>query len=291
MDTGGTFPSLSNGAESGLSQGGASAKGRTIQSLERALDLLDILAHADGELTLGEIAARSRLNNSTCHHLLATLVKRGYVGRNRRNRAYFLGGRLTELSDRRIKQFNLAALAAPELKQLGDVTGESVHLAVLQGSALVTLAKLESRLPVRVGADDISKTNAAHATATGKAILAWLPESEIGRVIAANGLTRFTERTIITIPALMEELRLVRRNGCAVDNEEFQPGVVCIGAAIRDHAGAVAGSVSCSMPAMRAKARPREQVKSAVKNCAAAISERLGGAKTLAGQKRNPSTT
>jgi IclR family transcriptional regulator, acetate operon repressor len=88
----------------------------------------------------------------------------------------------------------------------------------------------------------------------------------------------------VTISALMEELRLVRRNGCSMDNEEFQPGVVCIGAAVRDHAGAVIGSISCSMPAMRAKAKSREQAKAAVKLCAAAISERLGGVKNLAGQ-------
>jgi IclR family transcriptional regulator, acetate operon repressor len=284
MDAGVTFPSPADAAASGgLPQEiGAGKGGRTIQSIERALDLLDILA--DGELALGEIAAKSHLNNSTCHHLLATLVKRGYVGRNRRTRAYFLGGRITELSNRRLKQFNLVDIASPELKQLSDATGESVHLAVLQGSVLVTLAMLESRLPVRVGADEAAKAHAAHATATGKAILAWLPEPEIARVIAANGLTRFTERTIVTISALMEELRLVRRNGCSVDNEEFQPGVVCIGAAIRDHAGAVIGAISCSMPAMRAKAKLREQVKVAVKACAAAISERLGGAKALAGQ-------
>jgi IclR family acetate operon transcriptional repressor len=275
-----TLPALADGAAGGVFQD-AVKTGRTIQSIERALDLLDILADADGELALGEIAAKSKLNNSTCHHLLATLVKRGYVGRNRRTRAYFLGGRITELSNRRLKQFNLADIATPELKQLADATGESVHLAVMQGAALVTLVKLESRLPIRVGADDISKTNAAHATATGKAILAWLPEPEIARVIAANGLSRFTERTIVTISALMEELRLVRRNGCSMDNEEFQPGVVCVGAAIRDHAGAVIGAISCSMPAMRAKAKSREQAKAAVKQCAAAISERLGGVKPL----------
>jgi IclR family transcriptional regulator, acetate operon repressor len=282
VSAGFTFPTLVDGAvENRFPE---SKTGRTIQSIERALDLLDILAGASGELALGEIAAKSKLNNSTCHHLLATLVKRGYVGRNRRTRAYFLGGRITELSNRRLKQFNLADVAAPELKQLAEATGESVHLAVMQGSALVTLTKLESRLPIRVGGDDISKTNAAHATATGKAILAWLPEPEIARVIAANGLLRFTERTIVTISALMEELRLVRRNGCALDNEEFQPGVVCIGAAIRDHAGAVIGAISCSMPAMRAKAKSREQIKAAVKLCAAAISERLGGVKPLAAQ-------
>lgn len=253
--------------------------GRTIQSIERALDLLDILAGANSEMALHEIAAQAGLNNSTCHHLLATLVKRGYVGRNRRARSYFLGSRITELSQSRLKQFSLTEVAMAELRQLNQLTGESVHLAVLQGYALVTLAKLDSRLPVRVGSDEVGKANASHATATGKAILAWLPEPEIARVIANNGLPRFTEKTIGTIVGLMEELRLTRRNGYAIDNEEFQPGVVCIGAAIRDHAGAVIGSVSCSMPLMRAKGKLREKVKAAVKQSAAAISERLGSPK------------
>ena len=252
---------------------------RTIQSIERALDLLDILATGDSELALHELATRSGLNISTCHHLLATLVKRGYVGRNRRTRSYFLGARITELSNSRLKQFNLTDIAMPELRQLNETTRESVHLAVMQGHALVTLAKLESRLPVGVGSDEIGKTNAAHATATGKAILAWLPEAEIARVIASHGLPRFTEKTIGTIAGLMEDLRLTRRNGYAIDNEEFQLGVVCFGAAIRDHAGAVIGSISCSMPQMRAKGKERDKVKSAVKLCAAAISERLGGVK------------
>lgn len=269
----------SDGAPSRATAVDRTKGGRTIQSIERALDLLDILATGDCELALHEIAARAGLNNSTCHHLLATLVKRGYVGRNRRTRSYFLGARITELSNSRLKQFNLTDIAMPELKQLNETTRESVHLAVMQGHALVTLAKLESRLPVRVGSDETGKTNAAHATATGKAILAWLPEPEIARVIASNGLPRFTEKTIGSIAGLMEDLRLTRRNGYAIDSEEFQPGVVCIGAAIRDHAGAVIGSISCSMPQMRADGKARDKVKTAVKLCAAAISERLGGTK------------
>jgi IclR family acetate operon transcriptional repressor len=277
MKAGANMQPLDTGVE-GIGALVQSAKsGRTIQSIDRALDLLDILAAADGELALGEIATKAGLNSSTCHHLLATLAKRGYVGRNPRGRTYFLGGRITELSNRRLKQFNLIDIAMPELRHLNVETGESVHLAVMQGNALVTLAKLDSRLPVRVGSDETGKANAAHATATGKAILAWLPEAEIARVIANNGLTRFTEKTIGTIADLMEDLRHVRRNGYAIDREEFQPGVVCVGVAIRDHAGAVIGSISSSMPAMRATANSVESVKTAVKACAMAISERLGG--------------
>ena len=253
---------------------------RTIQSVDRALDLLDILAAASGELPLHEIALRAELNVSTCHHLLATLARRGYVGQVGRSRSYYLGGRISELSEARIKQFNLVDVAMAELRRLNQETLESVHLAVLQGHALVTLAKLDSRLPIRVGSDESGKTNAAHATATGKAILAWLPEPEIARVIAHTGLQHFTDKTIASISELMEALRLVRRYGYAVDNEEFQPGVVCIGAAIRDHAGAVIGALSCSMPRMRAEGEHEAKVIAAVKSCSTAISERFGQPKS-----------
>jgi len=252
---------------------------RRIQSVDRALNLMDVLAEAPGALSLNELASRAGLNVSTCHHLLATLVHRGYVGRTSRGRDYSLGPRITELSQLRLRQFSLVDIAMPELRRLNEQTLESAHLAVLQGNALVTLAKLDSRLPIRVGTDDAAKTNAAHATATGKAILAWLPEAEIARVIAATGLLRFTERIIATIAELMENLRLVRRNGYAADLEEFQPGVVCLGAAIRDQAGAVIGSISCSMPRMRAEGAHLAKVEAAVKACAAAISERFGSPK------------
>lgn len=252
---------------------------RTIQSVDRALDLLDALAKASGELTLGDIAGRTGLNASTCHHLLATLARRGYVGQTPKRGGYFLGPRVTELSELRIKQFNFVDLAMPALRELNVTTRESVHLAVLQGRALVTLAKLDSLQPVRVASDDTAKANAAHATATGKAILAWLPEAEIARVIAETGLARFTDRTIASIVLLMEELRMVRRNGYAVDDEEFQPGVYCIGTAVRDHAGAVIGAISCSMPKSRVDGLHDEQVNTAVRTCAEAISERFGSPK------------
>lgn len=253
------------------------AKGpRTVQSVERALELLKILGESHGELSLSEIASKADLRAPTCHHLLATLAKHGFVGRSPRTRSYYLGSRITELSNQRLKQFSLVDVAMPHLRSLNDMTLESVHLAVLQGHALVTLAKLESKLPIRTGSDETGRSDAAHATATGKAILAWLPEAEIARVIAHTRLHRFTDKTISTISDLIEDLRNVRRKGYSVDNEEFQPGVVCIGAAIRDHSGAVIGSVSSSMPSMRAEGEHLEKVKGAVQACVGLISERYG---------------
>ncbi len=158
----------------------------------------------------------------------------------------------------------------------------------MQGHELTTLAKLDSSHPIRVATDTAGKANAAHATATGKAILAWLPEMEIARVIAEKGLTSFTDRTITNIADLMEDLRLVRRNGYALDREEFQPGVVCVGSAIRDHSGAVIGSIGCSMPEMRASEELLDKAEHAVRECAKTLSELLGSPAEILPEQPGP---
>ena len=249
---------------------------RTIQSVDRALDVLEALAESGEELPLREVAARTDLNVSTCHHLLATLVKRGYAGRSRLGRLYFIGNKVLELSNRRFSQFNIVEMAMPELRRLNQEIDEVVYLSAMQGYELVTLAKLDSSHPIQVRANATSESTAAHATATGKAILAWLPEVEIAKVIAENGLRRYTDRTITNIEDLMEELRHVRRNGYASDNEEFQPGVVCVGSAVRDHHGAVIAAVSSSVPEMRATDELVEKIRAGVRSCARELSVQLG---------------
>ncbi len=270
------FDGSKTGSGSGKASGNVGA-GRTVQSVERAFDILELLAGAEREMQLREITELSGFNPSTCHHLITTLVKRGYVGQNPRGRTYFISNKVLELSSSRLRQFDITGIASPILKKLAQLTGESVHLEALQGYELTTLAKLDSTRPVRVGIDGPGKANAAHATATGKAILAWLPETEIARLISEKGLTRFTEKTITDIAGLMEELRLVRRNGFALDNEEFQPDVTCVGSAIRDHAGAVIGSISCSIPTLRAQGDHLEAVTKAVRAATANLSELIGG--------------
>jgi len=256
------------------------AERHSIQSVDRAMRLLEAIAEAGGECSLTELSQRTQLNISTCHHLLSTLVNRGYVAKVPVRRTYALGARILFLSNACLT-VDLPARAAPLLAQINEKTGETVHLAVLQGDAMMKVAKRESRHPVRVDTGTLGKTDAAHATATGKAMLAWLPEDDMRRVLS-HGLTRFTPKTICEWPSLIEALRHVRRNGYAVDDEEYQPGVICIGAAIRDHNGAVVGAISASTPTMRANdehlSLVREQVCSAVR----ALSAELGGPGTQA---------
>jgi IclR family acetate operon transcriptional repressor len=243
----------------------------SIQSVDRALLLLETIADAGGEATLTELSVRTGLNISTCHHLLATLIRRGFAAKVQRH--YALGARILTLGHA-CMQVDLPRRAEPFIDRLNRVTGETVHLAVLQGDTIATLIRRDGRHAVRVDTGNVGQSDAVHATATGKAMLAWLPEDEIRRL--TGEMRVFTERTITDFPAFVEELRQVRRAGYAMDREEFQPGVICIGAAVRDYAGAVVAAISASMPTMRASDEHVAMVRDAVMAAARDLSAAFG---------------
>ena len=274
---------VGNGGETGgpfsQADAGVAADGKrrrdSVQSVDRALALIDALAGSSGSLQLTELAERTQLNISTGHHLLATLVKWGYVARAP-GRRYALGARGLHLAQSFLKQVDLPRRAQPHLERISEETGETVHLAVLQGDAVVTLLKREGRYPVRVDTGSLVAADAAHATALGKAMLAWLPEHEIRRIIALRGMAKFTVHTIASVDAMIEELRLVRRHGHAVEREEHQPGVTGVGAAIRNHLGAVVGALSVSAPSQRASEAHLSRMRDSVTTAARMLSGEFG---------------
>jgi IclR family transcriptional regulator, acetate operon repressor len=248
----------------------------SIQSVDRALSLLEALAEAGGEAALTELSRRTSLNVSTCHHLLSTLVNWGYVAKVPGRRSYALGARVLYLGQACLRQVDLPRRAQHHIDRINAVTGETVHLAVLQADNIVTLMKREARHAVRVETSSLGKSDAPHATASGKAMLAWLTEDHIRRILDQQKMRRFTDKTITDYVTFIEELRHVRRNGYAMDREEFQPGVICVGSAIRDHAGAVVGAISASMPAMRATDEHLALVRSEIIAATSAINAELG---------------
>ena len=246
----------------------------SIQSVDRALFLLETIAEAGGEATLTDLSVRTGLNISTCHHLLATLIQRGFAAKVPGRRLYALGARILYLGHACL-QVDLPRRAQPFLEAINAATGETVHLAALQGDQVVTVARREARHAVRVDSGPIGKVDAPHATSLGKAIMAWLPEDEMKRLVA-HGMKRFTENTITEFPALIEDLRHVRRNGYAIDREEILPGVICIGAAVRDQAGTVIGAISASTPTMRATEEHLGLMRSEIVAAARAMSALFG---------------
>ena len=253
-----------------------SSGGRIIQSVDRAMDLLEALAGQAGEYGLNEVSSRAGLNPSTCHHLLSTLTNRGYVRQDPRTKMYFLGNKILELSQAKSRQTDLIRIATPILRMLTDETGETCVLAKLHGRELSVLSSVNSPKMVHVDGGVAARSNAAHATATGKAILAWLPEGEIAAIIADKGMTKFTEKTITSLADFLGELAMVRRHGYAIDEEEFQTDVVCIAAAIRTHSGTVIASIGCTLPKLRATEERLKMIKEQVKSAARTLSQELG---------------
>ncbi|MFV0297814.1 MAG: IclR family transcriptional regulator, partial [Hyphomicrobiaceae bacterium] len=141
--------------------------------MDRAITLLELLAGSHGGCSLTDLAQSAQLNISTCHHLLATLMRTGYVAKVPGQRTYALGARVLHLSHSFLRQVDLPGRAEPVLESLCKLTGETVHMAVLQGSRVVTVAHKKSPQAVRVDVSEVGAEEAAHATATGKAILAW----------------------------------------------------------------------------------------------------------------------
>ena len=242
-----------SGARSRGSRGGnarASGDRHSIQSVDRALYLLETIAEAGGEATLTDLANRTGLNISTCHHLLATLIKRGFAAKVPGRRLYALGSRIHYLGHACL-QVDLPRRAQPYME---PSTARPARPCIWRRCRATRWSRWRCATRVTPCASTPARSasmEAPHATAVGKAILAWLPEDEMRRILA-DGMKRFTDNTITDFAAFVESLRVVRRHGYAVDREEYLPGVICVGAAIRDQAGTVIGAISASTPTMRA---------------------------------------
>lgn len=237
---------------------GGGSQGRTIQSVDRALQVLEAISNSYDGMTVTAVSEKVGLNVSTCHHLLTTLAYRGYLTQISRGRGYTLGPKLSELIDASERELDPAILLENDLRDLGVRLGHGVQFAVLSDTSLLTKLSFASETDSVREPSEVEKMTALHATATGKAILAWIPDTELVRVISANGLTAYTPQTITTLSGLVDELRVVRRGKFSVDDEEFHEGIVCIGATIREGAGAVIGSISTTVSAGRATEEYRQ---------------------------------
>jgi len=154
--------------------------GKSIQSVDRALSIIEALSLSPSPLMLSEIAKLVGLNLSTCHHLIMTMVKRGYVVYAGRSSGYLLSSKLEAVANLSVREFNLVEFVRPRLQQLNVDLREATQMAVVRGSALVTHIRLASHIAPQVDIHNQASLHAAHALASGKAILAWLPGRRTG---------------------------------------------------------------------------------------------------------------
>lgn len=221
------------------------AAGGGVQSVVRAIDLLEMLAAAGEPVGVAELARRSGLPTATVHRLLATLATAGCAHRDAGR--YGLGARLVRLGA--AAQAAVGPRVQPALDALASETGETANYAVLEGDHVVYLAQAESRRMVRMFTE-VGNRVLPHATAVGKVLLADRTAEEVRALVARTGLPALTPRTISDPAALQAVLADVARRGHAVDDEEQEAGVRCVAVPVRP-AGRTTGAISVSGPAGR----------------------------------------
>ena len=250
------------------------SKGVMIQSIERAILILDLFSEGNAELKLQEICERLNLNKSTAHGILSTLKYYGLIAQNEENQKYRLGLNLIELGYRVQKGINLRDIAAPVLKKACAATGESVHLGILDGFDVVYIDKRESNQSVRISTS-IGARNPAYSSAIGRAILAFLPKQEQADHLPET-LIPSTKYTVTNKDRLMAELQATKEKGYAVVREEFIEGLLTIGAPIFNFDQDVAGGISFAAPAARVTKKQTEELAIIIHEAAEEISMKLG---------------
>lgn len=243
-----------------------------VQSVDRALDILEALAAADRPLGVSEIAELTGLAQGTAHRLLRALQSRGYV-RHDATRKYALGVAATRLSEPAHQALLLSA--QPHLKRLVALTGETANLAMLEGDSAVYVAQSPSPHMLRIFAE-VGRRVPVHSTAVGKVLLAHLPVERAIALLRSAGLPQRTDQTITSLDVMLAELANVRTAGYALDDCEQESGVRCVAVPVWD-GKAVVAAMSVSGPADRLSVAAAHRFAPGMQEIAERFSAELGG--------------
>ena len=246
-----------------------------IQSVAHALDVLEQFYGELDELGVTELSKRLKLHKNNVFRLLATLESRGYIEQNKATENYRLGIRCLQLGQTYVNQMGLLRQARPILEEVSRQSRENTYVAVARRQAVVPLAVVESKLPVRI-MSNVGEALPLHSTAVGKVFLAYESEEGLRHVLGPN-LEKFTDKTFHEISALSEHLKSVAERGVAVDNGEYLVDVRAVAAPVRDYTRNVVGALAVAGPAYRLSAdRIEKEIVPLVQKAGKDLSSRLG---------------
>jgi DNA-binding IclR family transcriptional regulator len=245
-----------------------------VQVLDRSFHILDALASARDEVSPGELATALRLHKSTVHRLLTVLEHQRFIRRTPDGR-YGLGTKLIAMGSRAMDQLDLGEHAVRFLRGLVVETGETGHISVLSGTEMMSIAHVAGRWTLTTPST-VGRRTHIYCTSGGKALMAFLPEDRLEPLLATLQFAQHTRRTITSSIALRTELARIRRRGYAVDNEEGEEGMRCIGAPVRDYTGQVVASISIAGPIFRMRKGRVPELSRAVIKAANDLSADLG---------------
>lgn len=247
----------------------------TIPSLDRAIEVLEVLAREQQGLSLAELTRRTETPKSTLFRILVTLQKRGCVSMDEDSKKYELGLKLWELGSAYMDQSDLDSAAVPYMKELAETCEESVFLGMLDEGEVVYVRRMESPRSVMV-VRKLGHRAPAYCTATGEAMLAFMPEERRMQILEAMELKAYNPKTNTDRGELRRRMEQVREEGVAVVDGEYNPKLLCISAPVLDDAGRVRAAITVAMLSTEASSERIEHVKEQVRQKTRGLSRELG---------------
>lgn len=246
-----------------------------VQSVDRTLTILEVLSDYNEGLGITEISKLIDLHKSTVYRLLGTLIYKGYVIQDMASNKYKLSLKLYELGCKRVSSMDILKSSKSYTEKLMKRVNEVVHLVIRDENDIVYIDKVEADNTIRM-ASTIGRRSPLYCTSVGKAILSYLPEEEVKQIWENSKIEKLTEYTITDFNVFQKELAEIKEKGYAIDNEENELGVRCIGAPVFNHNGSIEGAISISGPAIRVTKEKIEEFSNEVKKYAGLISKELG---------------
>jgi DNA-binding IclR family transcriptional regulator len=246
-----------------------------VKSSVRTLDILEVLAGNPEGITLSEISRKLTIPPSSMYHLLNTMMDREYIIRDPRDSTFYLGKKIVFLYEAYLFNSDLIRIARPVMDRLYEITGETSSLGVLQGNKVVFIHKrlVSSSLGIL---DPLGTRKLAHATASGKAMLAFLPQAELDALYPDEQLPVSTQNTICTREQLRQVLSDIKRCGYAYEDEESKLGVWAVAACIIDHSNTPIAALSVVGPSLAISTENKQKWSTNLVEAATEISYRLG---------------
>lgn len=247
-----------------------------VQSVDRALAIIETLAEDDEGYRLSDLAIRTGLSTSTVHRLLTTLEHRRFVQFDRDQSKWHVGARAFMVGATFARHRNFTAQAIPYLRKLRDLTRETANLAVVDDEFIIVLTRMESREIMR-SLTKVGGRVSMVASGVGKAVLAAYSDEDVSAIIRHHGMPRLTEKSIVRPGDLFKELQTIRRCGYAVDDEEAQIGLRCVAAVVYDHHAEPLAAISVSGMTSRVTDERLPGIGRIVREVAAELTAALGG--------------
>lgn len=250
----------------------------TIQSLDRALDVLDALAGAEG-LTLTDLAGRLGQSPATMYRVLSTLEARSFVEVDPVAQTWHIGAMAFRLGSAFLRRSGLAERSRPVMRALMQATGETANLGIERDGKVMFIGQVETHETIRAFFAP-GTLSPMHASGIGKALLSRYSDDRLADFLRARPLERFTPMTIVSASALRAELAQIRDRGWAVDDEEKAAGMRCVAAPITDIYGEAVAGISVSGPTQRMDRSRLDRIGALVSAAAAEVSQGLGSPAT-----------